>query len=156
MAIEQPPNTLNDFDNEIIETQTVFIMPKSSNTSLIQQIFENYENVDTDIQDDEGQQYMEQRELEDVGEVEEAEDVDEEEHVEVDVEEEHVEEEPEEDEEENVENSLEIELDTVPDEEEHAIVLDVVEKCIEEIVTNNDNTDANVDATMDDVINNNT
>jgi len=31
-----------------------------------------------------------------------------------------------------------------------------VEKCIEEIVTNNDNTDANVDATMDDVINNNT
>ena len=170
MAIEQPPNTSNDFDNEIIETQTVFIMPKSNNTSLIQQIFENYENVDTDIQDDGGQQYMgqtEQTELEEVEEVEEdVEEVDEErveedeeEHVEVEEAEDVAEDEEEDVAEnvaENVENRLEIELDTVPDEEEHAIVLDVVEKCIEEIVTNNDNTDANVDATMDDVINNNT
>jgi hypothetical protein len=174
MAIEQPPNTSNDFDNEIIETQTVFIMPKSNNTSLIQQIFENYENVDTDIQNEE-EQYVEQTEEEedeDVEDVEEhvEEDVEEDEEDEEDVEdvaedeekdvEEHVEKDEEEtvekDEEETVENMLDIEHDAVQGEEEHAIVLDVVEKCIDKIVTNNENTTANVDANTDDVINNNT
>jgi len=173
IAIEQPPNTLNGFDTEIIETQTVFIMPKSNNTSLIQQIFENYENVDTDIQNEE-EQYVEQTEEEedeDVEDVEEhvEEDVEEDEEDEEDVEdvaedeekdvEEHVEEDVEEhvekDEEETVENMLDIEHDAVQGEEEHAIVLDVVEKCIDKIVTNNENTTANVDANTDDVINNN-